>query len=68
MLIDAQIRSLQNFADKFELTVKYFQYEDMRKKTKFILVKNETSISRPLSYEEMNIFLLGIYRCKEFNL
>jgi predicted P-loop ATPase/GTPase len=68
MIIDAQIRSLQNFADNFELTVKYYQFDDLRKRTKFILVKNTTSITQPLSYEEMNIFLLGIKRCKEFNI
>ena len=68
MIIDAQIRSLQNFADKFDLTVKYYQYEDLRKKMKYILVKNKTSISQPLSYDEANMFLLGIYNCKRFDI
>lgn len=68
MLVDVQIRSLQNFADKYNLTVKYYQYEDMRKKMKFILTKNNISISSPLSYEEMNMFLLGIYKAKKFNI
>lgn len=68
MIIDAQIRGLQNFADEFELTVKYFQFEDKRKKTKFIFVKNEVKISQALSYNEANFFLLGILRCKKFKL
>lgn len=68
MIVDAQIRSLQNFADKYELTVKYHPFEDQRKKMKFILVKNNISVSQPLSYEEANIFLIGIYKCKKFNL
>jgi hypothetical protein len=68
MLIDSQIRSLQNFADTFDLTVKYFPFDDQRKKTKFILVKNNVSVSQPFNYDEMNIFLLGILRCKEFNI
>lgn len=53
-------QALQNFADKFELTVKNYFFEDKRKKEKFILVKNGRSISPPFSYSEMNIFLLGI--------
>jgi hypothetical protein len=68
MIIDAQIRSLQNFADTFNLTVKYYQFEDARKKMHFILMKENISICQPLKYEEMNIFLLGILKCKKFNL
>lgn len=68
MLIDSQIRNLQNFADKFNLTVSYFQYEDLRKKTKFILTKNGTCVSQPLNYNETNIFLLGILNAKKYNL
>ena len=68
MIIDAQIRSLQNFADKFNLTVQYYQFEDLRKKTKFVLTDQDKFISPKLNYNEMNHFLLGINSCKKNNL
>ena len=64
-----ELTALQNFADKFEdLKVKLFFYEDHRKKTGYILTKNDTSISPPLNYEKLNLFLLGIEKCKKHNL
>ena len=64
-----ELTSLQNFANKFEdLKVKLFFYEDHRKKTRYILTKNDTSISPPLHYEKLNLFLLGIEKCKKHNL
>ena len=64
-----ELTALQNFADKFEdLKVKLFFYEDHRKKTGYILTKNDTSISPPLNYEGLYTFLLGIHNCKKHNL
>ena len=60
--------ALQNFADKFGLTVKPYYFQDKRKNDKFLLVKDNISICQPFTYSEMNIFLLGILRCKELNL
>lgn len=68
MNTQAEIQSLQNFADKFGLTVKECFYEDKRKKTKYLLIKDNISVSNDFTYEEMNIFLTGILRAKEFNL
>ena len=53
-------QALQNFADKFDLTVVSYHFGDKRKKGKFILVNNKMRISPPLTYNEMNMFLLGI--------
>jgi hypothetical protein len=55
-----KINALQNFADNFGLTVKHYIFPDARKKVKYILVKNKTSISPPLNYEGINAFLLGM--------
>ena len=64
-----ELTALQNFANHFEdLKVELFFMEDKRKKTKFILTKNNTSISPPLNYDNMNIFLLGIMNCKRHEL
>ena len=68
MKIENELTALQNFANKFELKVEKYFFEDSRKKTKFILVKNNTSVCQPFNYNEMNIFLLGILRAKKFNL
>jgi len=69
-----ELTGLQNFEEslnkKFNLNVKiklWFE-QDKRKKTKFILSKNDISISPPLNYEKMNIFLIAIYKAKRFNL
>tara|TARA_R110000823_G_scaffold236519_1_gene362207 strand:+ start:69 stop:281 length:213 start_codon:yes stop_codon:yes gene_type:complete len=63
-----ELTALQNFANKFELKVKLFFMEDQRKKTKYILTKNDNFISPPLNYNELNHFLLGINECKKYNL
>jgi hypothetical protein len=63
-----QLEAIQNFADKFDLKVKEFIQEDKRKKTKFILIKNNISISNQMNYNETNIFLLGILNAKKYNL
>ena len=63
-----ELTSLQNFADSFALTVKKDFTQDKRKKQRYILVKNNTSICQPFTYNEMNIFLLGIMRCKNFHI
>jgi hypothetical protein len=64
-----ELTALQNFANNFkDLKVKLFFMEDQRKKTKFILTKNDTSISPPLNYDNMNNFLLGINSCKKNQL
>jgi hypothetical protein len=63
-----QLEAIQNFADKFNLKVKEFIQEDKRKKTKFILIKNNISISNQMDYNETNIFLLGILNAKKYNL
>lgn len=68
MFIDSQIRSLQNFADKFELTVKYYQFEDQRKKTKFIITNNKKFSTQPLTYGQANIYFLAIMNTKKHNL
>ena len=63
-----ELTALQNFADNFELKVKLFFIEDKRKKTKYCLTKNDFFISPPLNYSELNNFLLGIDRCKKYNI
>jgi hypothetical protein len=60
---------LQNFADKFDLTVEEYRYQDKRKKSKFFLTRYEEvngekirvlNHSSPLNYDEMNCFLRGM--------
>lgn len=64
-----ELTSLQNFANNFEhLKVKLFFNEDKRKKSKYILTKNDNFISPPLNYDKLNHFLLGINNCKKYNL
>ena len=64
-----ELQALQNFADKFNLSVKTYNFEDKRKKLKYILVNEKTkcSISPILDYKGINHFLLGIYATKKFN-
>jgi hypothetical protein len=60
--------SLQNFANKFNLVVDNYYFNDNRKKSKFILKKANISVSPPLNYDEMNLFLLGINSTKDHNI
>jgi hypothetical protein len=64
-----ELTALQNFADKFQdLKVKLFFNDDHRKKTRYVLTKNDGFLSPPLSYDQLNHFLLGIHNCKKHNL
>ncbi len=63
---EAQTNALQNFATRLNLIVCRFWEEDKRKKTiKYFLTKDGKSISPKLSYEQLNIFMLGYDRCIE---
>lgn len=68
MIYETELQSLQNFADNFGLTVKKRIDQDKRKKTKYWLIKNSLVVSNSFTYNEMNIFLLGIQRAKKFEL
>ena len=68
MSTNIELTALQNFADKFNLKVKLFFEQDKRKKTKFILTKEDLSISPGLNYNQMNHFLLGMNSCKKNNI
>ena len=68
MNINSQLTNLQNFADKFDLKVKLFFYEDKRKNTKFVLTDQNVFISPKFNYSQMNAFLLGINSCKKNKL
>ena len=61
-------KALQNWANNFSLTVKEHFTQDQRKKQRYLLVKNSTTISNAFTYNEMNIFLLGLTRAKNFQL
>jgi len=53
-------QALQNFADNFGLEVNDYLSNDRRKKQKYFLTKNGTSISPKLDYNGINHFLLGM--------
>jgi transcription termination factor NusB len=63
-----ELQGIQNFCDNFNITASVFTYEDLRKKPKYVISKEGISLSPPLSYEEANIFLLGVLRATENNL
>lgn len=69
-----ELTALQNFANNLNryfdmnLKIKIWYHQDQRKKPKFVLTKNDTSISPCLNYDNMNHFLLGIHRTKKLNL
>ena len=63
-----EVEALQNFADKFSLVVKEKIFEDHRKKSKYMLIKNKTCISPILNYNELNNFLLGMNSCKNYQI
>jgi len=57
----SEIQALQNFADKFSLTVKEFSPNDKRKTVNryFLTDKHGNGVSPILDYECLNVFLLG---------
>jgi hypothetical protein len=69
-----ELTALQNFEknlnSEFNLNIKIklWYHQDQRKKAKFILTKNDTSISPALNYDNMNHFLLGIMSSKKYKL
>lgn len=65
---DQKVQALQNFANKFNLSVSKHFTQDKRKKTKFLISKGDQSVSNPFTYQEANAFLIGILRTKKFNL
>ena len=74
---DLERSYLQNFANKFDLTVEKYIYQDKRKKSKFVLTRYEKvreekvrvlNYSIPLNYDEMNFFLKGILYSTEKNI
>ncbi len=74
---DREKSYLQNFADKFDLTVEEYRHQDKRKKSKFFLTRYEKvngekvrvlNCSSPLNYEEMNCFLRGVIYSNENNI
>ena len=58
--MDNKKQALQNFADNFGLKVNDYLPNDRRKKQKYFLTKNGTSISPKLDYNGINHFLLGM--------
>ena len=68
MNIIEELEALQNFANKFNLTVCLINL-DKRKKQKYVLVNSENiSVSNNFTYDEMNIFLIGILRANKFRI
>jgi len=59
----AEKQALQNFADKFGMTVHIYYQNDRRKKDQYFLNLNNETISPDLDYMELNHFLLGWDRC-----
>jgi len=68
MNTNLQLQALQNFANNYNLDAVVCNFEDKRKKQKFVLKKGKNEVSPKLSYDEMNIFLLGILNCKKHEL
>lgn len=62
-------QSLQNFADKFNLTVIKINNSDKRKKinTYYLINENNNSVSPNLPYNELNNFLLGWNNALKYN-
>lgn len=56
-------QSLQNSANNFGIEVHEYFTQDQRKKQRYFLVKNGTSVSPVYDYNEMNCFLNGFYHC-----
>ena len=65
---DAQFEALTNFAKSLDLNIKTVYFEDKRKSFKFIICKYKLSLSQPLNYSESNIFMLGIFNAKKYDL
>mgnify|MGYP000580850342 CR=1 FL=1 len=71
---NSELTSLSNFTDTLNrnfdmnLKIKLWFSQDKRKKTKFVLTKNDFFMSPKLNYDKMNHFLLGINNCKKLNL
>jgi len=59
-----QYKRLQNFADTMELTIGYCNHT----KTKFCCLQHSTTIQSNLTYKEMNLFLLGIYKANHYKI
>lgn len=64
-----EIQALQNFADKFNLTVKEWSANDKRKTIGkyFLTDKNGSGVSPILDYECLNVFMLGWNNAIKFN-
>jgi len=56
-----ELQALQNAANNRGITIKEYHFEDKRKKIKNYIAVNSRgiSVSPPLSYEYLNMFLLG---------
>ncbi|WP_439132404.1 hypothetical protein [Polaribacter sp.] len=65
-----ELTALQNSINHFKIKgeIKLFFDQDKRKKTRFILTKEDISISPPLNYSQMNMYLLGIWHSKKHKL
>ena len=65
-----ELTALQNSVKYFEIdaVIKLFFEQDKRKKPRFVLSKNDTFVSPPLNYNQMNMYLLGCWHSKKYNL
>lgn len=70
MNTETKRESLQNFAGNFNLEIKEYIESDKRKATKFVAViaGSNKEVSNKFTYDEMNIFLIGILRSIEHQL
>jgi len=63
-----ELQALSNFATNLTLEVRELLYDDKRKKAKYYLLKNGTSIGPPLDFSHMNVFMLGISQAERIKL
>lgn len=65
-----ELTALQNSINYYNIDakIKLFFEQDKRKKTKFVLTQNDSFISPVLNYDKMNHLLLGVGKCKKYNL
>ena len=64
--MQTEVESLQNAANKANLKVNEYYFEDKRKTNKkYFLTHNGTTISPVLNYDTLNHFILGFNRAKE---
>lgn len=69
MTTNNELTALQNSIEYYDIKaeVKLFFENDNRKKTKFILTKNDSFFSPKMNYNDMNRFIFGIAIAKKID-